>query len=240
MGDFRFPCGAATRAVAIRAAVERARRRSSAGAGVLFGCVLQAGVGQAPARQASLGAGFLVGRCTTIHKVCGSAMKATMLAQRPAARRSNDIIVAAVWNRMSSAPICCRRRAPATAGSRRADRPYVLRRTGGATRRTRRRPPLMGTFAEDCAAVKASRARSRTISPSLHSNGPERNSDGSFAWEIAPVTWPKERRTGGGQGQQPFAANLDKIPTLKPAFRKDGTSPPQTPVPSPTAPRRWC
>ena len=101
-------------AVAIKAAVERAGLAPEKVEEVLMGCVLPAGVGQAPARQASLGAGLpLATACTTISKVCGSGMKATMLAHDQILAGGNEVVVAGGMESMSNAPTCCPRRAAA-------------------------------------------------------------------------------------------------------------------------------
>ena len=228
MGDFASVAAPQLGAVAIRAAVERAGIDPQQVEEVLFGCVLQAGVGQAPARQASLGAGLpLSAGCTTIHKVCGSAMKATMLAHDLLLAGSDEIIVAGGMESMSSAPYLLPK---ARAGYRLGhgalldhmffdglEDAYENDEKGGRR--------LMGTFAEDCArSYGFSRAEQDRFAITSLERARTANSDGSFAWEIAPVTVAgRKGERVVDKDEQPFTANPDKIPTLKPAFRKDGT-----------------
>jgi len=228
MGDFASVAAPQLGAVAIRAAVERAGIDPQQVEEVLFGCVLQAGVGQAPARQASLGAGLpLSAGCTTIHKVCGSAMKATMLAHDLLLAGSDEIIVAGGMESMSSAPYLLPK---ARAGYRLGhgalldhmffdglEDAYENDDKGGRR--------LMGTFAEDCASSYGfSRAEQDRFAITSLERARTANSDGSFAWEIAPVTVAgRKGERVVDKDEQPFTANPDKIPTLKPAFRKDGT-----------------
>ena len=216
--------------VAIRAAVERAGIRADQVEEVLFGCVLSAGVGQAPARQASLGAGLpLAAGCTTIGKVCGSAMKATMLAHDLLLAGSSEIMVAGGTESMSNAPYLLPK---ARAGYRLGHGTVIdhmlmdgLEDAYSAENRGR----LMGSFAEDCARhYRFSRQAQDGFAVSSLERARRANTDGSFAWEMAPVTLASK---GAGQGgeriidkdEQPFSANIEKIPSLKPAFRKDGT-----------------
>ena len=137
-------------AAAIRAAVERARIKPEQVDEVIMGCVLPAGQGQAPARQASLGAGLpLATGCTTINKMCGSGMKAAMLAHDLLAAGTNDIMVAGGMESMTNAPYLLAKGAAATAPATAVSRPHVLRRPRSAYEKGR----LMGSFAEDCAAT---------------------------------------------------------------------------------------
>ena len=129
-GELKQFAAAELGAAAIRAAVERARIKPEQVDEVIMGCVLPAGQGQAPARQASLGAGLpLATGCTTINKMCGSGMKAAMLAHDLLAAGTNDIMVAGGMESMTNAPYLLgqgARRLPP--GARAADRPHVLRR----------------------------------------------------------------------------------------------------------------
>jgi acetyl-CoA C-acetyltransferase len=213
-------------AVAIRAAVERAAIAPGQVDEVLFGCVLPAGLGQAPARQAALGAGLPHATgCTTVNKVCGSAMKATMLAHDLLLAGSGGIIVAGGMESMSNAPYLLPK---ARVGYRLGhgsviDHMFMDGLEDAYTAENRGR--LMGSFAEDCAAhYRFSRAEQDAFALASLSRAQAANTDGSFAWEIAPVM------VGGKAGErrverdeQPFTAKPDKIPGLKPAFRKDGT-----------------
>ena len=213
-------------AVAIRAAVERSGVPAELVEEVLMGCVLQAGQGQAPARQAALQAGLpLSAGCATIHKVCGSAMKATMLGHDGLLAGSYGVVVAGGMESMTNAPYLL----PKARGGYRLGHGQVLDHMfldgleDAYSKENRGR--LMGTFAEDCAgsygftreAQDAFAIRSLTRAQAA-------NSDGSFGWEIAPVTVAgKKGDVTVDRDEQPFNANIEKIPTLKPAFRKDGT-----------------
>jgi len=228
MGDFASLVAPQLGSVAIRAAVARAGIDPQQVGEVLFGCVLQAGVGQAPARQAALAAGLpLSAGCTTIHKVCGSAMKATMLAHDLLLAGSDDVVVAGGMESMSNAPYLAPK---ARAGYRLGhgaliDHMFFDGLEDAYERDEKGGGRLMGTFAEDCAERYGfSRAEQDRFALTSLERARAANSDGSFAWEIAPV------RVAGKKGErvidkdeQPFAADPEKIPTLKPAFRKDGT-----------------
>jgi acetyl-CoA C-acetyltransferase len=230
MGGFQGCFGSLTAAnlgaVAIKAAVERAGIDANLVEEVLMGCVLQAGQGQAPARQAALQAGLpLSAGCATIHKVCGSAMKATMLGHDGLLAGSYGVVVAGGMESMTNAPYLL----PKARGGYRLGHGQVLDHMfldgleDAYSKENRGR--LMGTFAEDCAGSYAfTREAQDAFAIRSLTRAKAANSDGSFAWEIAPVT------VAGKKGditvdldEQPFTANLDKIPTLKPAFRKDGT-----------------
>ena len=215
-------------AAAIRAAVERARIRPDEVQEVIMGCVLPAGQGQAPARQASLGAGLpLAAGCTTVNKMCGSGMKAAMFAHDLLAVNSFDIIVAGGMESMTNAPYLL----PKARGGLRMghgqvidhmfydglEDAYMRDEKGGGR--------LIGTFAEDCATKYAftREAQDRFAIASLE-RAQKANKEGWFAWETTPMAIKagKEERFVETD-EQPFKANLEKIPTLKPAFRKDGT-----------------
>jgi acetyl-CoA C-acetyltransferase len=225
-GDFTTLTAPQLGAVAIKAAVARAGIDANLVEEVLMGCVLQAGQGQAPARQAALQAGLpLSAGCATIHKVCGSAMKATMLAHDGLLAGSFEVAVAGGMESMSNAPYLL----PKARGGYRLGHGQILDHmfldgledAYSAENRGR----LMGTFAEDCAqSYGFTRAAQDEFAIASTTRAKQANSDGSFAWEIAPVT--VSGRKGDvviDQDEQPFKANLEKISTLKPAFRKDGT-----------------
>ncbi|MBR0566986.1 acetyl-CoA C-acetyltransferase [Azoarcus sp. L1K30] len=213
-------------AVAIKAAVERARLSPEQVQEVIMGCVLPAGVGQAPARQASLGAGLpLSAGCTTVNKVCGSGMKATMLAHDLLLAGTNDIMVSGGMESMSNAPYLL----PKARGGYRLghgqmlDHMFLDGLEDSYSKETRGR--LMGTFAEDCAShfdfTRAAQDEFAVVSTTRAQNA---INGGAFTWEVAPVT------VAGRKGdvvvdkdEQPLKAQLDKIGSLKPAFRKDGT-----------------
>jgi acetyl-CoA C-acetyltransferase len=211
---------------AIRAAVERAGLPSEAVEEVLMGCVLPAGMGQAPARQAALGAGLpLSAGCTTISKVCGSGMKATMLAHDLLLAGSQQVVVAGGMESMSNAPYLL----PKARSGQRLGHGQMLDhmffdgledRYGAATNGR-----LMGTFAEDCARhFSFTREEQDTYAASSTLRAQQAIRDGLFQWEITPVGVPG--RSGEklvSQDDAPLNVQLEKISTLKPAFAKDGT-----------------
>jgi acetyl-CoA C-acetyltransferase len=225
-GDFASLTGPELGAAAIRAAVARSGVKPEDVEEVLFGCVLQAGLGQAPARQASLRAGLpLSAGCTTISKVCGSAMKATMLAHDLLLAGDNRIMVAGGMESMTNAPYLLPK---ARAGYRLGhgsvlDHMFLDGLEDAYS--TANRGRLMGTFAEDCAQhFGFSREQQDRFALTSLARARQANSDGSFAWEIAPVTVSgRKAERVVERDEQPFTADPDKIPSLKPAFRKDGT-----------------
>jgi acetyl-CoA C-acetyltransferase len=225
-GDFASLTGPELGAAAIRAAVARSGVKPEDVEEVLFGCVLQAGLGQAPTRQASLRAGLpLSAGCTTISKVCGSAMKATMLAHDLLLAGDNRIMVAGGMESMTNAPYLLPK---ARAGYRLGhgsvlDHMFLDGLEDAYS--TANRGRLMGTFAEDCAQhFGFSREQQDRFALTSLARARQANSDGSFAWEIAPVTVSgRKAERVVERDEQPFTADPDKIPSLKPAFRKDGT-----------------
>jgi len=223
LGDLGGLSGAQLGAVAIRAAMERAGIAASSIEEVIMGCVLPAGQGQAPARQASLGAGLpLAAGCTTVNKMCGSGMKATMFARDLLLAGTNEIMVAGGMESMSNAPYLL----PKARGGYRLGHGQVMDHMFlDGLEDAYEKGRLMGSFAEDC-ADKYGFTRSAQDEYAITSTQRAQTAikDGSFAWEIAPVT------IAGRKGdvlidrdEQPLKAQLEKIPTLKPAFRKDGT-----------------
>ncbi len=223
MGDFATLACAQLGSVAIKAAVERAGLKAEQVDEVIMGCVLPAGQGQAPARQASLGAGLpLAAGCTTVNKMCGSGMRAAMYAHDMLVAGSVDVMVAGGMESMSNAPYLL----PKARGGYRLGHGEVkdhmfLDGLEDAYDKGR----LMGTFAEDCAGTyKFTREAQDQFSIASTTRAKTANTDGSFAWEIAPVTVSgRKGDTVIDKDEQPFKAQLEKIPTLKPAFRKDGT-----------------
>ena len=210
-------------AAAIRAAVERAKIKPEDVQEVLMGCVLPAGQGQAPARQASLGAGLpLAAGCTTVNKMCGSGMKAAMLASDLLTAGSMDIVVAGGMESMTNAPYLLPK---ARAGLRMGHGQVLDHMFFDGLEDAYDKGRLMGTFAEDCAQKYAfsREAQDRFAIASLE-RAQKANKEGWFAWETTPlaVKAGKEEKFIETD-EQPFKANLAKIPTLKPAFRKDGT-----------------
>ena len=222
-GDFNALTAAQLGAVAIKAAVERAGIAADSVEEVIFGCVLPAGQGQAPARQAALGGGLpLSAGCTTVNKMCGSGMKATMLANDLLLAGTNEVMIAGGMESMSNAPYLL----PKARGGYRLGHGQVMDHMFlDGLEDAYEKGRLMGTFAEDCAGLYGfTREQQDAYAVASLTRAQAAIKDGSFEWEIAPVT------VAGRKGdvtiasdEQPPKANLDKIPTLKPAFRKDGT-----------------
>lgn len=222
-GDFKGLNAPQLGAAAIQAAVERAGVSSQDVQELLFGCVLSAGLGQAPARQAALGAGLDKStRCTTLNKMCGSGMEATILAHDRLLAGSADVVVAGGMESMSNAPyLLDRARSGYRMGHGRVLDHMFLDGLEDAYERGR----LMGTFAEDCAQAHGfTRQAQDDFAVASLTRAQQAIIEGSFSAEIVPVqiTVGKEQRVVS-QDEQPPKANLAKIPTLKPAFREGGT-----------------
>ena len=209
-------------AAAIRAAVERAKLRPEDVQEVLMGCVLPAGQGQAPARQAALGAGLpLSAGCTTINKMCGSGMKAAMFAHDLLAAESFDLIVAGGMESMTNAPYLLPK---ARAGLRMGHAQVIDHMFYDGLEDAYDKGRLMGTFAEDCAAkYEFSRQAQDEFAIASLTRAQNANKQGAFAWEMTPITKAGKDEKFVEMDEPPFKANLEKIPALKPAFRKDGT-----------------
>ncbi len=210
-------------AVAIRAALARSGVAAADVDEVIMGCVLAAGLGQAPARQASLGAGVppSVG-CTTVNKMCGSGMKATMLAHDVLAAGSGDVVVAGGLESMSNAPDLLDR---AREGDRMGHGRLVDHMFLDGLEDAYDKGRLMGVFAENTAeAYQFTRAAQDAFAIESLARARTAVEDGSFAGEVAPVT--VKRRKGESvveRDERPLTANPDKIAALKPAFRDGGT-----------------
>jgi acetyl-CoA C-acetyltransferase len=222
-GDFKNVTASELGAAAIRAAVERAGLKSADVQEVIMGNVLSAGQGQAPARQAALGAGLPLGvGCTTINKMCGSGMKAAMLANDLLLAGTNTVMVAGGMESMTNAPyLLPKARAGLRLGHAEVKDHMFLDGLEDAYDRGR----LMGAFAEDTAAkYQFSReAQDRYAITSLK-RAQDAINNGWFAAEIVPLKIAAGKsETTVARDEQPLKANLDKIPQLKPAFRKDGT-----------------
>lgn len=210
-------------AISIRAALERAGLDAEAVDEVLFGCVLAAGQGQAPARQAAIGAGlpFSAG-ATTVNKMCGSGMKAAMLAHDLIAAGSASVVVAGGMESMTNAPyLLDRARAGYRLGHGRTLDHMFLDGLEDAYDKGR----LMGTFAEDCAeAYQFTREAQDAYAVASLTRATKAMADGAFDREIVPVTVRSGKaELVASRDEQPGKAKLDKIPTLKPAFREGGT-----------------
>jgi acetyl-CoA C-acetyltransferase len=210
-------------AAAIRAAVERARIKPEEVQEVIMGCVLPAGQGQAPARQASLGAGLpLAAGCTTVNKMCGSGMKAAMFAHDLLAMQSFEVIVAGGMESMTNAPYLLPK---ARGGLRMGHGQVIDHMFYDGLEDAYDKGRLMGSFAEDCASKYSfsREAQDRFAITSLE-RAQKANKEGWFAWETTPIAIKAGKEEKFVEtDEQPFKANLDKIPSLKPAFRKDGT-----------------
>jgi acetyl-CoA C-acetyltransferase len=210
-------------AAAIRAAVERARIRPEEVQEVIMGCVLPAGQGQAPARQAALGAGLpLATGCTTINKMCGSGMKAAMFAHDLLLSGNDEVIVAGGMESMTNAPYLLPK---ARAGLRMGHGQVLDHMFYDGLEDAYDKGRLMGIFAEDTAAkYQFSRAAQDEFAIQSLKRAQQANKQGLFAWEITPIAIKAGKEEKFVEfDEQPFKANLEKIPTLKPAFRKDGT-----------------
>ena len=222
-GDFAPLAASDLGAVAIRAAVERAGIKPADVEKTIFGCVLPAGQGQAPARQASIKAGLpLATGCTTVNKMCGSAMEAMILAHDALVAHSADVVVAGGIESMSNAPYLMPK---ARAGYRMGHQTVFDHMFLDGLEDAYDKGRLMGTFAEDCATkFEFTRESQDAFARTSLARALAANQDGTFEWETAPVT------VSGRKGdvvvdhdEQPAKASPEKIPTLKPAFRKDGT-----------------
>ncbi len=222
-GDFSSLTAPQLGAVAIKAAVERAGIQPTQVEEVVFGNVLQAGVGQAPARQAALGAGLpLSAGCTTVHKVCGSALKAVMLAHDSILAGAYEIGVAGGMESMTNAPYLL----PKARGGYRLGHGQMLDHMFfDGLEDAYQKGRLMGTFAEECAeSYGFTRQDQDAFAVASTTRAQQAIVDGSFAWEIAPVTVAGRKGEVVISGdEQPPKAQIEKIAGLKPAFKKDGT-----------------
>ena len=222
-GDFASLAASDLGAVAIRAAVERARIAPADVDEVIMGNVLSAGQGQAPARQAAIKAGLPLGvGCTTINKMCGSAMKAAMLSHDLIAAGTNRIMVAGGMESMTNAPYLMPK---ARAGYRMGHQTVLDHMFFDGLEDAYDKGRLMGTFAEECATkFEFTREAQDAFARASLERALGANNDGTFDWEIAPVTVTgKKGDTVIARDEQPAKATPDKIATLRPAFRKDGT-----------------
>lgn len=222
-GDFSSVTAPELGAAAIAAAVSRAGLNSDDVQEVIMGCVLPAGQGQAPARQAALGAGLnLATGCTTINKMCGSGMKATMFAHDLLVAGSNQVMVAGGMESMSNAPYLLPK---AREGMRMGHGQVMDHMFLDGLEDAYEKGRLMGTFAEDC-AEKYGFTREQQDEFAIRSLGRAKAAidSGAFEAEITPVTVKSRKgETTIATDEQPHKANIDKIPQLRPAFRKDGT-----------------
>jgi acetyl-CoA C-acetyltransferase len=209
-------------AVAVRAAVGRAGVPGDAVDEVLMGNCLMAGQGQAPARQAMRAAGLPDSAgAVTLSKMCGSGMRAMMFAHDMLAAGSASVVVAGGMESMSNAPHLSYLRKGIKYGSAALYDHMVLDGLEDAYERGK----SMGQFAEQCVSHYAfMREAMDAFAIASTQRSLAAHHDGGFDWEIAPIVLPgKAGDVRISRDEQPFKAKLDKIPTLKPAFRKDGT-----------------
>ncbi len=223
LGDLKDVPAAKLGACAIAAALERAGLRGEDADEVVMGCVLPAGQGQAPARQASLGAGVPVSvGATTINKMCGSGMKAAMFAHDLLRAGSADIVIAGGMESMSNAPYLLER---ARTGYRMGHGKIIDSMFLDGLEDAYDKGRLMGTFAEDCAQeYQFTREAQDSFALASLERANRAIREGAFIREIAQV----EVRSGKAVTQvatdeQPPKGRPEKIPTLKPAFRDGGT-----------------
>lgn len=222
-GDLKSLTAPQLGSAAIRAAVERAGLAAADIEQVLFGCVLPAGLGQAPARQAALGAGLSNGTlCTTLNKMCGSGMQAAIMGHDLLLAGSADVVIAGGMESMSNAPYLLDK---ARGGYRMGHGQIVDHMFLDGLEDAYDRGRLMGTFAEECASFNSfSREAQDAFAIASLTRAQDAMKQGHFDAEIVPVqvTAGKEQKTIT-QDEQPPKARLDKIPQLKPAFRDGGT-----------------
>ena len=210
-------------AAAIKAALERAGVEAAAVDETIMGCVLPAGLGQAPARQASIGAGIPVATgCTTVNKMCGSGMKAVMLGNDAIRAGSSDIVVAGGMESMTNSPYILPK---VRDGMRLGHGEMLDHMFYDGLEDAFEKGRLMGTFAEDC-ANKYAFSREAQDAYAIESLTRARHAieAGHFQREITAVDVPGR---GGAVtveiDEQPGKAKLDRIPELRPAFAKDGS-----------------
>ena len=223
LGQFAELSAVQLGATAIRAAVERSGVRGDEVGEVLMGNCLMAGLGQAPARQAMLGAGLPQSTgAVTLSKMCGSGLKTVMLAHDMLAAGTHDVMVAGGMESMTNAPHLLLN---ARKGYRYGASALLDHMAVDGLEDAYQRGKSMGAFAEECVAQFGfSRQAQEQYAIASTQRALAANTDGSFAWEITPVLVPgKGGDTEVGRDEQPFKAKLDKIASLRPAFKKDGT-----------------
>jgi acetyl-CoA C-acetyltransferase len=188
-----------------------------------MGNVLSAGLGQAPARQAVLGAGLPISTsCTTINKMCGSGMKAVMLAHDLLVAGSNNIMVAGGMESMTNAPYLLPK---ARSGQRMGHGQMLDHMFYDGLEDAYEKGTLMGTFAESCAdKYHFSREQQDDFAITSLKRAQLASNSGAFDGEITPVTvHTRKGENVVDKDEQPFKAQIDKIPHLRPAFKPDGS-----------------
>ncbi|NBU78128.1 MAG: acetyl-CoA C-acyltransferase [Sphingomonadaceae bacterium] len=210
-------------AIAIQAAVDRAGVAPEAVDQVIMGCVLPAALGQAPARQAALGAGLPISTgATTINKVCGSGMKAAMMAAEAIIAGTSDVVVAGGMESMTNAPyLLTKHRSGARLGHDSLKDSMFLDGLEDAYEPGR----AMGSFAEEtCREYQFTREQQDDYALRSLTRAKAAIESGAFDREIVPVEVAgRSGTTLVAVDEQPGNAKPEKIPTLKPAFAKDGT-----------------
>src|SRR4029450_2946050 len=223
LGDFSGLQAYQLGAAAIGAAVERAGVAGGSVDEALMGCCLMAGQGQAPGRQAGLGAGLpQAGGAGALSKMCGSGMRAAMFAHDMLVAGTANVVVAGGMESMTNAPhLLVNARKGYRYGAVTTFDHMALDGLEDAYQRGK----AMGVFAEDCVAKYGfTREEQDKFAIASTERAIKANSDGSFAWEMAAVKVAGKRgEVAIDKDEQPFKAKLDKIPGLKPAFKKDGT-----------------
>jgi acetyl-CoA C-acetyltransferase len=208
---------------AIAAAVDRSGLNKDEVDEVVMGCVLPAGLGQAPARQASLGAGLALSTgCTTINKMCGSGLKAVMMAHDTLLAGTNQVMVAGGLESMTNSPYLLPK---ARGGMRMGHGSVIDHMFVDGLEDAYDKGKLMGVFAENTAdKYSFSREQQDEFAITSLKRAQVAINSGAFKDEITPVV-VKSRKTEVviDTDEQPLNANLEKIPTLRPAFRADGT-----------------
>ncbi|MFM7532520.1 MAG: acetyl-CoA C-acyltransferase [Rubrivivax sp.] len=222
LGDFSSLAAWELGGVAIRAAVERSGVPADRIDEVLMGCCLMAGQGQAPARQAMRRAGLPDSAgAVTLSKMCGSGMRAMMFGHDMLAAGSADAVVAGGMESMTNAPHLMFARKGVRYGAATIFDHMAMDGLEDAYERGK----AMGVFAESCASKYSfTREAQDAFAIASTTRAKAANEDGSFDWEMAPVTLAgKAGEAVVRHDEQPFKAKLDKIPSLKPAFVKGGT-----------------
>ena len=221
-GDLKDVAATALGSAAIGAALSRAGLAPDQVEEVVFGCVLPAGLGQAPARQAALGAGLpLATGATTVNKMCGSGMKAAMFAHDLLAAGSASVAVAGGMESMTNAPYLL----PKARGGMRLGHGEIKDHMFLDGLEDAYEGRLMGSYAEDTARhYQFTRDAQDAYAMESLKRAKQAIEGGTFAPEIVAVEVPgRKGAVEVAQDEQPLTADASKIPTLKPAFAKDGT-----------------
>jgi acetyl-CoA C-acetyltransferase len=223
LGVFKDVSAVQLGAAAIKAALIRAQLSGDDIGEVLMGCVLTAGQGQAPARQAAIEAGIsLATSCTTVNKMCGSSMKTAMLAHDLILAGSETIMIAGGMESMTNAPYLSPK---ARVGYRMGHQQVFDHMLLDGLEDAYDKGCLMGCFAEDCAKhYKFSREMQDEFASTSLRRAQQAIQEGLFANEITPVTFrTREGEVVVNTDETPVGVSVEKIPLLKPAFASDGT-----------------